>query len=120
MEQVAKIEEYSEDEDNDGDVHAGPSPTPIVCSSFSPENYPPNVSHVPLSEEEVTKARNASDPISRDRSTQQSRRYLPCHYFDYIGGSSTGASVLQILSAFGRRRLKQIAGLLQLCSVGSV
>lgn len=24
---------------------------------------------------------------------QEENRYLPCHYFDYIGGSSTGGSV---------------------------
>lgn len=105
MNEIARIEE---DEDSNGNVHAGSSATP-VCSSFSPESYPSNVSHVPVPfcEDEKTRIQNAGDSISRERSTLESRRYLPCHYFDYIGGSSTGASVLQILNAFRRRRLKQ-------------
>lgn len=85
MERIAAIEEeLSEDEDGDEKIDSEKR-----CSSFSPESYPPNVSHVPLSDEENTERRRAGDKVS-------SRRYLPCHYFDYIGGSSTGASALQI------------------------
>lgn len=96
MERIAAMEEKSEDEDSDVDGNAGPISASIVDSSFSPENYPPNVSHVPLAKDEITKERAARDTISKNRSIKKSRRYLPCHYFDYIGGSSTGASVLWI------------------------
>lgn len=90
MESIEAKEEKSEDEDRDVDGNAGPFSASIVHSSFSPEVYPENVSHVPLSIEDTT---------SKTHSTKESRRYLPCHYFDYIGGSSTGASVLQILKS---------------------
>lgn len=55
--------------------------------SFHPQDYPENVSHVRRSPQErrflrVQRPEEALDPA---------RRYLPCHYFDFIGGTSTGA-----------------------------
>jgi hypothetical protein len=32
-----------------------------------------------------------SDDFAKCMAFETSRRYLPCHYFDYIFGSSTGA-----------------------------
>ena len=50
--------------------------------SFAPEAFPNSVSHGPFNPEED----------ENDHSTWiNSRKYLPCHYFDIIGGSSTGA-----------------------------
>ena len=59
--------------------------------SFRPLDLPPNVSQVPLTEEEQDFNRDndlLEDPV---RNIPLTRRYLPCHYFDQIGGSSTGA-----------------------------
>ena len=79
-----KLMEYiavKEEKDND-ETHC----------SFSPEGWPENVSQVPLTEEELNEVSNASNSSkARARATSKTRRYLPCHYFDYIGGSSTGA-----------------------------
>ncbi|KAL9106719.1 MAG: hypothetical protein Q9227_008288 [Pyrenula ochraceoflavens] len=47
--------------------------------SFSPEQYPPELEHLP-----------------------KDRRYLPCHYFDYICGTSTGGIAAMML---GRLRM---------------
>jgi len=45
-----------------------------AASSFSPCDQPPNVSTIP-----------------RDPEEQEDRKvFLPCHYFDYICGTSTG------------------------------
>lgn len=59
--------------------------------SFYPLNLPLNVSQLPLTDKEQRHTRDSTaseDPI---RSIPRTRRYLPCHYFDQIGGSSTGA-----------------------------
>jgi hypothetical protein len=68
--------------------------------SFWPEEYPPNVSHVPPTGpessindqyEQYRDERDAHDASPENfRRWQPSRRYLPCHYFDYIAGTSTG------------------------------
>jgi hypothetical protein len=62
--------------------------------SFWPQELPPNVSHVPLNDEETQKLRDAEqndDHRARFRALRPSKRFLPCHYFDFIVGSSTGA-----------------------------
>lgn len=62
-----------------------------VCSSFSPLDYPENSSLGPFSEEEDNKLGGAKGTIEKCRAREKTRRYLPCHYFDFICGSSTGA-----------------------------
>jgi hypothetical protein len=47
-------------------------------SSFSPHNQPLHVSHTALSGDSEQASRND---------------YLPCHYFDYVVGTSTGGFV---------------------------
>lgn len=60
--------------------------------SFWPEDRPLHVSQVPLTEaEEVSKNNARGDPVGELEALSPARRYLPCHYFDYICGSSTGA-----------------------------
>lgn len=76
MEQIAKIEET----DDDGIYH-----------SFWPESWPENVSQVPYTQNERKQRDDAHHEVARGRAISTTRRYLPCHYFDYICGSSTGA-----------------------------
>lgn len=61
--------------------------------SFYPELWPKNVSQKPYETEENDELQqaNSNDPTAECRALKPSRRYLPCHYFDYIFGSSTGA-----------------------------
>ena len=59
--------------------------------SFAPQNYPENVSQVPFKEDEQEKWTDASGEDAKCCALLTTRRYLPCHYFDFIGGSSTGA-----------------------------
>lgn len=61
--------------------------------SFFPEPWPKNVSHRPYEPDEEDELRRASsnDTTAECRALKPSRRFLPCHYFDYIFGSSTGA-----------------------------
>jgi hypothetical protein len=73
MEYAARIEEY-----------AG------VDNSFAPEAYPANVSQCPLTHDENQTLGDAEQTEEQIRASK-TRRYLPCHYFDYICGSSTGA-----------------------------
>lgn len=65
--------------------------SPEIYSSFYPENFPPEVSHIPLSAEEENATEATTNNVARHRAMLETRRYLPCHYFDYICGSSTGA-----------------------------
>ena len=54
--------------------------------SFHPGAFPDNVSPGPFSDEPLTKE------YEHDYKTwKSSRKYLPCHYFDVVCGSSTGA-----------------------------
>jgi hypothetical protein len=48
-------------------------------TSFHPLEQPPNVSHNHSSSHNGGDEENASDGV-----------FLPCHYFDYICGTSTG------------------------------
>ena len=72
MMQIAKIEEeYSAD-------HT----THIVCTSFGPHELPNQIAREPS---DFQKERDRCSAIP------SAQRFLPCHYFDFIGGSSTGA-----------------------------
>ena len=63
-----------------------------VLHSFHPHEWPDNVSQIPLSAVEELRAINvAEDHRGRCRAMRRARRFLPCHYFDFICGSSTGA-----------------------------
>ncbi|KAI3317965.1 FabD/lysophospholipase-like protein [Xylariaceae sp. AK1471] len=55
-------------------------------SSFHPFEVPDNVSH-------LVNPNNLVNPI-------EYTPFLPCHYFDYIGGTSTGALIAILLSRF--------------------
>jgi len=68
--------------------------SPKGLHSFWPQEHPVHVSHVPLNDEETQRLRDAEqtdDQRARLRALRPSRRFLPCHYFDFIIGSSTGA-----------------------------
>jgi len=69
------------EEDDDKAVH----------HSFWPEEWPEHVSQAPHTEEERQELGNANTKEAECRALSRDRRYLPCHYFDYICGSSTGA-----------------------------
>ena len=62
-----------------------------IYHSFHPEPWPDNVSQIPLTHEEQERAGKANDGQHKARVLPQARRYLPCHYFDNVCGSSTGA-----------------------------
>jgi len=59
-----------------------------VDNSFAPEDYPDNVSQ--LNHDENQRLDDA-EQIEEQNRASKAHRYLPCHYFDYICGSSTGA-----------------------------
>lgn len=59
--------------------------------SFHPEECPENVFQAPLTKEEEDRMKDVYDPVVKFRELPHTRRYLPCHYFDHICGSSTGA-----------------------------
>ena len=64
--------------------------------SFAPGDYPEHVSKVARRSDEP-RAQKPDDvsyePPATFHLLYTSRRYLLCHYFDYIGGSSTGGYV---------------------------
>ena len=59
--------------------------------SFDPLDFPLNVTQAPLTDKEKQKVRQSCGSEDLLRNVPRTRRYLPCHYFDQIGGSSTGA-----------------------------
>ena len=59
--------------------------------SFWPQRLPKNVTQLPLTEDQIRLANEGHTYETQLRAMPASRRYLPCHYFDYICGSSTGA-----------------------------
>lgn len=74
MEDIADIEAA------DGNVH-----------SFCPRPWPLELAS-DLTKEETQKKQDAPDSDEKKfLALRRDRRYLPCHYFDYICGSSTGA-----------------------------
>ena len=59
--------------------------------SFCPRPWPAELAS-DLTKEEMEKKLDAGDSDEEKlRALRRDRRYLPCHYFDYICGSSTGA-----------------------------
>jgi len=85
MEYVGQAEvEMVSAEERAGDDCAG-------LHSFYPEPRPKRVSQVDLDEQEKSERRDAQGNAARLLCLKESRRYLPCHYFDFICGSSTGA-----------------------------
>lgn len=61
--------------------------------SFFPEDYAERVSQVHLTAEDARGVNKAKTKVDRLLALPRAQRYLPCHYFDYIAGSSTGAYV---------------------------
>jgi hypothetical protein len=60
--------------------------------SFHPQAFPDNVTQVPFNKQEqdgIAKAKSHGKPECT--ALRDSRKFLPCHYFDYICGTSTGA-----------------------------
>ena len=79
---LEKLMEYiARKEEKDGETY----------HSFSPQSWPENVSQVPLTEQENSGMKDAYSEEEKVRKLSCTRRYLPCHYFDHICGSSTGA-----------------------------
>lgn len=76
---------------------SGQSNTFEGLHSFWPESWPGDyVSQVRLSADEIRnrdEARGEADQLAVRQlaALKAHRRYLPCHYFDFICGSSTGA-----------------------------
>ena len=62
-----------------------------IDHSFDPEPWPDHVCQAPLTPEDEESIKSAWDSKEKLRRTPRTRRYLPCHYFDYVCGSSTGA-----------------------------
>lgn len=59
--------------------------------SFCPWSWPPELAS-DLDDVEAQKTLDAGDcDEDKLRALRSDRRYLPCHYFDYICGTSTGA-----------------------------
>ncbi|KAK4900239.1 hypothetical protein LTR27_002463 [Elasticomyces elasticus] len=91
---VKKLMEYvARSEENHGEPH---------LHSFQPEPLPHHVCHVPLADSERDRQNQAHYEDDRIAALAPSKRYLPCHYFDYIGGSSTGGLIAIML---GRLRM---------------
>ncbi|CAI6335461.1 unnamed protein product [Periconia digitata] len=70
------------------------------CGSFAPHAFPEGATHEKLTKDEL-ESENAhngdSVPASHFRG---SRKFLPCHYFDYICGTSTGSLIAIMLGRF--------------------
>lgn len=64
-----------------------------VHHSFWPEQWPENVTQVPPTKEQIEVAEQGFiyNKEAQFDAMPAVQRYLPCHYFDYICGSSTGA-----------------------------
>ena len=58
--------------------------------SFDPEKWPEELYDVTMDKEEA-QALEQAEGDKKLGTLYKERRYLPCHYFDYICGSSTGA-----------------------------
>lgn len=86
-ERIAEEEEEEKEEEEIIEEHDGRK----VHHSFWPQPLPDNVSQVPMSKELRRKIDEANSPEAQQRAIPAAQRYLPCHYFDFICGSSTGA-----------------------------
>ena len=67
--------------------------------SFTPEHYPDVVSQVPLAGDAKTTYHAEYSYELKLKAIPRSQRYLPCHYFDFIGGTSTGGCALQTFNS---------------------
>lgn len=68
--------------DENGNIH----------HSFSPEPWPDNVSQIPrTAEDELKRIADAATAPQKCLAMSKARRFLPCHYFDHICGTSTGS-----------------------------
>ena len=77
MEFIAEVEEKKNDEE--------------IYHSFHPKKWPKDVSQIPLTDDQQSRSDEATSDDDKARVLPCARRYLPCHYFDNICGSSTGA-----------------------------
>lgn len=59
-----------------------------VGHSFHPHAFPKHVSHAIDDDEQRLLEHYESH--ENFRALAHNKRYLPCHYFDYMGGTSTG------------------------------
>ncbi|KAL9624607.1 MAG: hypothetical protein Q9160_001272 [Pyrenula sp. 1 TL-2023] len=82
IELIAYIEQ-NRDENVPVDEEAG--------HSFYPEKWPNHVSRKISDEERIRIRDNERVQTEEFKALDANRRYLPCHYFDYICGSSTGS-----------------------------
>jgi len=69
-------------------VHSGRAEQ---CGSFAPHPFPEGATHGPLTPEEQERKDSAQGDNVSASFYPDTRKFLPCHYFDYICGSSTGA-----------------------------
>ncbi|KAL9620248.1 MAG: hypothetical protein Q9160_005257, partial [Pyrenula sp. 1 TL-2023] len=80
--------------------------TSNVYTSFHPYDLDKNCSHFDSDNKDNPpkggSSHESDDVVAEARKQAKDRRYLPCHYFDYIGGSSTGALIAIML---GRLRM---------------
>lgn len=81
---LQKLMEYIADAEESNEIGT-------VHHSFSPQLWPDDVSQGPFTEAEKTKLEAAVEEDAKCQALSKARRYLPCHYFDFICGSSTGA-----------------------------
>lgn len=83
MEKIGEEEEKDEHFEEEDDR---------VFHSFCPRPWPDELSAVHLTDEEKRRVEEAGDNAElKVREFSKARRYLPCHYFDFICGSSTGS-----------------------------
>ncbi|KAH3907616.1 hypothetical protein HBI56_179990 [Parastagonospora nodorum] len=69
--------------------------------SFYPSQFPSNVTRGDYNDEEKEKRRLAPGHRAFTWAcVRDARKFLPCHYFDYICGSSTGALIAIMLGRF--------------------
>jgi hypothetical protein len=61
--------------------------------SFYPSHWPAGVTQGGYDDEEKTRKQAAAQGarVQTHEIVHDARKFLPCHYFDYICGSSTGA-----------------------------
>jgi hypothetical protein len=68
-----------------------------ATSSYHPEEFIPCVDNGSNTERTTTNSNESPLPEQRGCSNggncEEVCRFLPCHYFDYIGGTSTGGYV---------------------------
>ncbi|KAF2688273.1 hypothetical protein K458DRAFT_293222 [Lentithecium fluviatile CBS 122367] len=73
--------------------------------SFWPQQFPEDVTHGPFEREEREELRRTQEEKGKSKAhtaLRDARKFLPCHYFDIICGSSTGRMGDMI---FGKPRL---------------